>query len=103
MPLFPPIDPIPPHVRIARGYREETLTLYLPSVRGEYKDDGDTFDLSPDDLRTWLERVGIEHFDADKILNYVWNFYGCHVDVASGQFVWLPQEELRREFAPPIA
>lgn len=94
MELFPPVIPVPEYLKLSRGYLEDNFTVYLPN--------GDTYDLDPSRMRVYLRLLGIEEEQVDRIVGYCWNFHSIYLDVSSGEYVWVPMEELRREVQSPI-
>jgi len=80
----------PPALRARRLYPLTDLVVQLPS--------NDTYTLTPTELVEILARWGVDRFQAESFVDYVGSFFAAHLDVGTGEFCWVPPEEVPTSF-----
>lgn len=70
------------HIFFEREFRGETVVLYFLN--------GDSYDMSVDELTQWLRQQDID----EGVLDYVWGFYTVEMHVPSGNYQWVSREDL---------
>ena len=83
---FPPISGLGRRVWMLRGYRDETVTVFLENHF--------SYELTADNLLAWLKMLGWSDEAAQSLGAYVWNFYGVVVDLRARTFDWRSQEDV---------
>lgn len=83
---FPPLELSSPVVYMLRGYGEDYVVVFVAG--------GDSFELTIDNLLTWLLMKGWNGEDAQNLTSYLWNFYGVKVDMDAQRFDWRSTEDV---------
>jgi hypothetical protein len=80
---FPPVIDGLEYLYITRLPHVPLFTVYFPN--------GDTYDLSPDQMERYVKMMGCEK--PTNVLDYIWNFNSARFHIPSGRYQWVPMEE----------